>query len=311
MGAVGWVDSDSFDKHTHGEGHPECPERLDAIREAFARRGLESRLSRIRAQPAPRELLEAVHTPGHVAALERLCQGGGGAIDPDTRVVPASWDAAVEAAGAAVQAVDAVLAGTWRRAFCSVRPPGHHATVAQAMGFCLFDNVACAAEHALATREVKRVAILDWDVHHGNGTQDIFWERGDVLFVSWHQYPFYPGTGALDDIGAGAGLGATLNCPIAAGEGDGALWQNWEKRVRPALEGFMPELLLISAGFDADRRDPLGGLTVTPAGFERLSAAVVAWADANCAGRVISVLEGGYGLEALGEDVSVHAETLL
>jgi acetoin utilization deacetylase AcuC-like enzyme len=210
-----------------------------------------------------------------------------------------------------VQAVNEVLAKRWRRAFCSVRPPGHHATVAQAMGFCLFDNVACGAEHALGTREVSRVAILDWDVHHGNGTQDIFWERADVLYVSWHQYPFYPGTGAAEDIGVGLGLSTTVNCPIAAGEGDAAYWHAWERRIRPALESFMPELLFISAGFDADRRDPIGGLTVTPAGFVRLSSAVVQWADRNCDGRVISALEGGYGLEALAEDVALHVETLL
>jgi acetoin utilization deacetylase AcuC-like enzyme len=307
---VGWIDSPVFDAHTNGEGHPERRERLLAVREGLAQRNLDSRMECVRAAPAPMEALERVHPAAHINAIRDVCAQGGGRLDGDTSVVQASWDAALAAAGAAVQAVNGVLSGHWQRAFCSVRPPGHHALAAQAMGFCVFDNVAVAAEQALSLG-LSRVAILDWDVHHGNGTQDIFYGRGDVLFASWHQYPFYPGSGAEDEVGVGEGVGATVNCPIAQGEGDAAYMRAWETRIKPALDKFAPQLLFISAGFDADERDPLAGLRVTAGGFARLSEAVVRWADANCDGQIVSVLEGGYDLTALREDVPLHVETLL
>lgn len=309
---IGWIDSPAFDRHTHGSrpGHPECPERLTAVREGLAERNVERHLERVLAIPCPMEALVRVHPEAHVEAIRRLCASGGGRLDADTSIVPASWDAALAAAGSVVQGVDGVLSGRWRRAFCSVRPPGHHALAAQSMGFCVFDNVAVGAEHARAFGKLKRVAILDWDVHHGNGTQAIFYDRPDVLYASWHQYPFYPGTGAAEETGAGAGLGTTVNCPIAAGDGDAAYWAAWDTRIRPGLEAFAPEMVFISAGFDADDRDPLAQLTCTASGLARLSEAVVRWADGHCQGRVVSVLEGGYHLGALREDVPLHVETL-
>lgn len=179
------------------------------------------------------------------------------------------------------------------------------------MGFCLFDNIACGAVAALEHGDIQRVAILDWDLHHGNGTQAIFYEEPRVLYASWHQYPHYPGTGALGDTGAGAGVGTTINCPVAAGGGDTEYWRAWTDRIRPALQTFAPQMIFISAGFDADQRDPLGGLCVTPTCFAALSEAVRRWADDNCSGRIVSALEGGYNLEALGEDVSLHVQSLL
>jgi acetoin utilization deacetylase AcuC-like enzyme len=310
MSAVGWVDSNCFDRHTNGPMHPERPERLTAVREGLARSGAEARLTRVEPTAIDRALLEAVHRPEYVAQIERVCASGGGYLDPDTSVVPESWQAALNAAGAVAGAVRRVISGDWQRAFCSVRPPGHHAPANRAMGFCLFDNVAVGAQAAL-NAGLSRVAIIDWDVHHGNGTQAIFWRRADVFYASWHQYPFYPGTGSESERGEGEGDGTTINCPLAAGAGDEAYLRAWTERIRPALDTFAPELLLISAGFDADARDPLAGLAVTAAGFETLSRQVVEWADRQCRGRIVSVLEGGYDLEALAEDVSLHVGTLL
>ena len=311
MTQVGWIDSPDFDAHSNGAGHPERPERLHAVREGLARANLESRLQCTPATATTAQIIGRVHDPAYITQLESVCRQGGARLDADTAVVAASWPAALKAAGAVVEAVDKVLNGTWQRAFCSVRPPGHHAPADRAMGFCLFDNVAVGAQAALDSGRVQRVAILDWDVHHGNGTQDIFYDRADVLYASWHQYPFYPGTGALDETGVGAGLGATVNCPIAAGGGDAEYWQAWQTRIRPALDVFAPDLVIISAGFDADKRDPLSGLQVTAQGFARLSAAVSTWTQTACHGRLVSVLEGGYALDALAEDVALHVATLL
>lgn len=306
---VGWMDSPAFDAHVNPSPHPERPARLFAVREALAGSGVGARLRRREPEPAADEVIARAHDRAYLAALQAMCASGGGALDADTAVVPASWAAAQKAAGAVVGAVDLVLDGTWERAFCSVRPPGHHARPSAAMGFCLVDSIAVGALHARA-RGLSRVAILDWDVHHGNGTQEIFYERGDVLFCSWHQYPFYPGTGAETDVGRGEGIGTTVNCPIGAGEGDAAYLSAWHARVRPALDRFEPELVLVSAGFDADHRDPLAGLTVSPGGFASLSQAVADWCGEHDLG-LVSVLEGGYDLDALAEDVRLHVETLV
>jgi len=308
--SVGWVDSPEFDLHHHDEGHPECPERLIAIRSGLSARNLDSRLLLEPARPVDRSLLERLHAPSYIEIVRSLCMRGGGRLDADTSVVPESWDAALKSAGAVTQAVTNVVAGAWQRAFCSVRPPGHHATFARAMGFCLFGNAALGAQAALDAG-LKRVAILDWDVHHGNGTQSLFWDRGDVLFASWHQYPFYPGTGRADEIGEGAGRGFTVNCPLPAGAGELEYLSSWSEKILPALEAHQPEMVIISAGFDSDHRDPLGGHTLRAASYEKLTARVVEWADRHCAGRVVSVLEGGYSLEALDEDVAVHVAALL
>jgi acetoin utilization deacetylase AcuC-like enzyme len=308
---VAWYDSQQFSLHINRETHPECPERLDSIRAELQRKNLDSRLRLEPPTAVDIELLKKIHTPAHVRRVQAACAEGPTLLDADTGVVEASFEAARLAAGAVVDAVSFVLGGDNRRAFCSPRPPGHHAVPDRAMGFCLFNNIAVGAQAALEAPGVDRVAILDWDVHHGNGTQEIFWERDDVFFASVHQYPFYPGSGAATERGRARGEGFTLNCPQAAGAGDGDLLRAWTETIAPALERFEPDLLLISAGFDADYRDPLGGMSVTPQGFEALSRAVLEWSEACCEGRVVSTLEGGYNVAALGEDVAIHVETLL
>ena len=309
---IGWFDSPIFDEHISPDSmHPESPARLHAIRDAVTKHDVYAQLARQAPSPIHFDFIRKIHTDDYVERLAAMCSHGGGRLDPDTSCVPRSWDAATHAAGAVVDAVDSVVTGKWQRAFCSVRPPGHHALSRGAMGFCLLNNIAIGAQSALEHPSIDRVAILDWDVHHGNGTQEIFWNRSDVFYASMHQFPFYPGTGAEHEAGAGHGLGRTVNCPLAMGSGDTELLAAWTNKVRPALETFKPHILLISAGFDGDRRDPLGGLNISAAGFETLSAAVVEWSNRHCNGQIVSVLEGGYDLEALGEDVRIHLETLV
>jgi len=308
--SVAWFDSEKFSEHINAEDHAESPERLDAIRRHLARSNLDTKLQLQHPTPVNTELLQKLHHPEHIEAIHRATQQGRAKLDYDTGVCTESWEAALLAAGAAANAVDYVLAEPHRRAFCSPRPPGHHARPNQAMGFCLFNNIAVGAQHALDQADITKVAILDWDVHHGNGTQDIFYERGDVFFASIHQSPLYPGTGKESETGHGAGQGANLNCLQAAGANDADYLRAWSESIRPALEEFQPDFLFISAGFDADARDPLGGLNITPAGFEQLSRAVFEWSEQACQGRVVSALEGGYNVEALGEDVAVHVGAL-
>ncbi len=257
-----------------------------------------------------RRLLEKVHCPKYLEKLERLSVFGGGALSPDTYVTGHSWEAAVLAAGAVVTAVEGVLAGDFERAFCAVRPPGHHARQAQAMGFCLLNNVMLAAEAALEHHSVERVAIFDWDVHHGNGSEELAYQRADIFYASSHQFPSYPYTGDADSRGEGAGLGTTLNVPLAIGTGDDELLDAWRDLIEPALREYQPNILLISAGFDADERDPMAQLRVTSWGFQKLSEEVRRFADEVCGGRIVSVLEGGYDLDSLAENVCLHLETL-
>jgi acetoin utilization deacetylase AcuC-like enzyme len=308
--SVAWFDSEKFSEHINAQDHVESPERLDAIRRHLARTNLDSKLQLQIPTQVDIELLKKLHHPEHIETIHRATQQGRAQLDYDTGVCTESWEAALLAAGAVADAVEYVLAQPNRRAFCSPRPPGHHARPNQAMGFCLFNNIAVGAQHALGQAGISKVAILDWDVHHGNGTQDIFYERGDVFFASIHQYPLYPGTGKDSETGQGVGKGTTLNCLQAAGATDADYLRAWNETIRPALEGFQPDFLFISAGFDADARDPIGGLNITPSGFEALSRAVCEWSEQACLGRVVSALEGGYNIEALGEDVAVHVDTL-
>ena len=253
------------------------------------------------ATPAARAAVESLHDPAYVRRLRAAVERGDGLIDSaDNPLSPGTWSAAWGAVEAAVAAADWLMAGDRRAAFAAVRPPGHHAERATAMGFCYFNTVAIAAEHLRRHHGLERIAIVDFDVHHGNGTQHLFEERGDVLFVSLHQYPFYPGTGAAAETGIGAGRGATLNLPLPAGTGDDAYLRAFDEHVVPTLERFAPRVLLISAGFDAWREDPLGGMRVTRAGFERFGQRLAAVAGEICSGRSLSLLEGGYDLEHLG-----------
>lgn len=294
--------STSFLGHDTGD-HPENPGRIRAIeRELRVRDALRDR------PDVPFDLISLdevgrTHSPLYLAALEQVTALGGGWLDADTFCGSDSLAVARLAAGASAAAVDAVLDGTVERAFVLGRPPGHHATAGRGMGFCLLNSIAIAANHAL-DRGLERVAIVDWDVHHGNGTQDIFYESPNVLYCSSHRYGrFYPGSGAASERGAGMGAGFTLNVPLNAGGGDEIFERVYRETIFPAVERFEPQLLLISAGFDAHLNDPLGGMAMTEQGFHQLATMAVDVAERVCGGRVVAVLEGGYDPIALGRSV--------
>jgi len=276
-------------------GHPERPQRVEAILEAISRAelGVEPR----QADPAPAELIAQAHDPAYVAMLDRAASAGGGHLDPDTYLTADSMAAARTAAGAVVDGVTRVLDGRARHAFAIVRPPGHHAERAQAMGFCLINNVAVGV-HAARSRGVRRIAIVDFDVHHGNGTQHSFSHDPELLYVSSHQYPFYPGTGSTREQSE-----HLVNLPLPAGTSDVAFLQAYEQRVDPAVQRFRPELILVSAGFDAHARDPLAGLELSTDAYRRLAEMIAGWSDQHSGGRSVWTLEGGYDLAALGDSV--------
>lgn len=296
-------------------GHPEGPERVAAILRAIAQAG-ELGLEPEPAPAAPEDLILQVHDRRYVAALDRAAAAGGGYLDQDTYITKGSMLAARTAAGATVEGVGRVLSGKVGHAFAIVRPCGHHAERALAMGFCLINNVAIGV-FAARTQGVRRIAVIDFDVHHGNGTQSTFYQDPDVLYCSTHQYGpwrdrlFFPGTGAASERGAGAGLDSTLNIPLRPGTADEAFLNAYETQVGPAVEQFKPELLLISAGFDAHGGDPLAGLEVSTEGYRRLARIIKDWVDRFCPGRSVWTLEGGYNLDAMGHSVVACLRTLL
>ena len=311
MRRVGFSFHESFLHHDTGLGHPERPQRLQAICDQLRAAGIWDHLHHLEPMPAPPETLALIHPSSYVNQIEQACREGPTALDPDTVASPGSWDAARRAVGAVTGAIDEVLAGRLEAAFCAVRPPGHHALADRAMGFCLFNNVALGARYAQRHRQVGRVLIVDWDVHHGNGTQAIFEEDPSVLYISTHQFPFYPGTGAHGEQGRGEGASFTVNIPVSAGSGDAQLVQAFRETVRPKALAFRPGLLLLSAGFDAHRDDPLADLMVTESGYAELTRIVREIAEACCPGRLVSVLEGGYNLRALGRSVEAHLRILM
>jgi acetoin utilization deacetylase AcuC-like enzyme len=264
------------------------------------------RVAPIQPRRASQAELEAVHTREHIERIRAACERGGGALDGgDTFASPASYDVALLAAGAVVSAIDAVVSGKAASAFCAVRPPGHHAERDEPMGFCLFNNVAVGARYARQRHGIERVAILDWDVHHGNGTQHIFEEDPTVLYASLHQYPLYPGTGAASERGTGEGEGTTLNIPLPAGTDEKRYLEEFESSLLPALRAFAPGLLLISAGFDAHRDDPLANMLLTEESYAEFTRLVAPVAP------IVSVLEGGYNLQALASSVEHHLRALI
>jgi acetoin utilization deacetylase AcuC-like enzyme len=285
----------------YAPGHPESPERVRVAVQALQRLEEADRLHWPDVHPADPGLIEGVHPAAQIQRVAALAANGGGWMDPDTYVVPASYDAALHAAGAALQAVDDVLHGNEDNAFVLMRPPGHHATVGRSMGFCLFNSMAVAAHWAVTEGGAQRVAILDVDVHHGNGTQDIFYERPDVLFLSTHQFPFYPGTGRLDETGENDGQGTTINVPLMAGCGDETYASISDRIIEPALRRFQPDLVLVSLGFDAHWVDPLAQMRLTTRGYGELLQRIKRLADELCGGRLVIVLEGGYDLHAIDE----------
>ncbi|SFC77146.1 histone deacetylase family protein [Tropicimonas isoalkanivorans] len=294
--------------HVTPPGHPERVERLEAITAALGDATFDA-LDRREAPVAERADLLRAHGEAHVASIEAAAQNADGvALDADTFVMAGSMSAALRAVGANIAAVDAVIAGEVANAFCAIRPPGHHAERSHAMGFCLFNNIAISAKRALDHHGLSRVAIVDFDVHHGNGTQDILWDESRVLFASTHQMPLYPGSGAAHETGA---HGNVMNVPLPPGAGSMQFRQAMERQVLPALDDFRPELLLISAGFDAHGDDPLAQLELREEDFAWVTGQLCDLAQTHCGGRVVSTLEGGYDLQALAASVAAHVTVLM
>jgi len=299
-----------FLEHDTGD-HPERAGRLVPVLRHLQFTGLDSEFTQPAWEPVKRETLATVHAPNYVDRIRDFAASGGGLVEADTVVSEKSYQAACVAAGAAFDAVARLIRGEDRRAFCLVRPPGHHALPDAAMGFCLFGNVAIAAKAAVDRWQLDRVLIVDWDVHHGNGTQAIFWEEPRVGFFSIHRYPFYPGSGAEDEIGGGAGRGTTRNVPVTFGTPREKYRKQFADQLQRFADSIRPELVLISAGFDSHRLDPIGSLGLESEDFAELTRVVVEIAEAHAGGRLISVLEGGYNPAALTESVEQHLEHLI
>ncbi|MDA1054737.1 MAG: histone deacetylase [Planctomycetota bacterium] len=299
-----------FLEHDTGR-HPENAGRLRPVIKHLDECGLTSRCERVEWEPISIERLCRVHSLKHVDAVKAFAARGGGQMEADTVVSPKSYDVALMAAGAVCDAVTRVVRGDQQRALCLVRPPGHHALAGNPMGFCLFNNVATGARLAIDEFELQRVLIVDWDVHHGNGTQAMFWEDSQVGFFSAHRYPFYPGTGAADEIGAGAGLGTTCNLPIKFGISREDYLAGFRAQLERFADQLKPQLVIISAGFDSHRTDPIGSLGLESEDFAPLTQLVLDIADTHADSRVVSVLEGGYNPSALTACVAVHLEGLL
>ena len=295
-------------EHYTGSRHPERPDRFDAALQALD--GLE--LAPLRPRLANEDELALCHSREYIRLVEREVMSGFHELSTgDTIISARSLDAALRAAGGVLNGVDAVAGGQVRNAFCIVRPPGHHATPVRGMGFCLFNNVAIAARYARKKYGIDRVLIADWDVHHGNGTQDIFYEDGSVLFFSTHQSPWYPGTGARGETGSGAGAGTTVNCPLPAGSAGPDVLAAFRELLVPAATAFHPDLILISAGFDSRIGDPLGQFLLTDDDFRELTRLLLELADTHCDGRLVSVLEGGYSLDGLARASEAHVQALI
>jgi acetoin utilization deacetylase AcuC-like enzyme len=301
---------DRFVQHLTGRGHPEAPERYQAIQKHAGFQAVAARCSTPTFAPLTLDQLASVHTAEVGEYVRAAVRQGGGRIEADTVVSPRSLEVGLLAAGACCAAVEAVLAGVDTTAFCLVRPPGHHATPTHSMGFCLFNTIALAARHAQA-KGAGKVMIVDWDVHHGNGTQDVFYTDPSVFFMSLHRYPFYPGTGLATETGSGAGLGTTLNVPLRFGISRTDYRAAFEGALEKALAAFKPDLMLVSAGFDAHAEDPIGSLGLAVEDFASLTDVIVQAAKVHCGGRVVSCLEGGYNLQRLPECVAAHVEQMV
>jgi acetoin utilization deacetylase AcuC-like enzyme len=311
-GKTGFVYGDIYLKHETAAGHPERPERLKAITSRLKESGLLSKLVTLPPVPASLEWVTTVHTPQYVDRVRKSCPEGAAYMDSmDTPISRESYDVAVTAVGGVLLGIDEIMEGTINNAFCAIRPPGHHALKNRAMGFCLFNNVAIAARYIQKKHKLEKVLIVDWDVHHGNATQEMFYHDPSVLYFGVHQYPFYPGTGSAEEKGAGKGLNFNLNAPLPGGSGDEAYLKVFKEKMAPAARSFGPDFVLISAGFDAHEDDPLGGMKVTAAGFGQLTRIVKELAQECCQGRLVSVLEGGYNLKGLAESVETHLKVLM
>ncbi len=310
LATTGIVRDPTYLEHRNGGAHPERPQRLQTLYALLDSPAMSGRFAALPARDASDEEILRVHTSGHLTVIAETVNQEITFLDMDTQACRLSYGAARRAAGGCCAAVEAVVGREVDNAFALVRPPGHHAEPGAAMGFCLFNNAAIAARHARAALGVERVLVADWDVHHGNGTQAVFEEDPSVLYFSTHQWPLYPGTGALEEVGTGRGEGATINVPLAAGTGDADLLAVYREVLVPVAREFAPELIVVSAGFDIHRDDPLAGMKATAAGAAALTRVLLDLAAELCGGRLLLVLEGGYHLEALRGSVAATLDEL-
>lgn len=300
-----------YKRHVTGQRHPECPERYDAVTVALEKAELTAKMPRIEVRVATEDEIALCHARSYIQLAKREITAGVRDLSTgDTTVCPASYEVAVRAVGGVLNGVDQVMAGKVKNAFCAVRPPGHHATPERGMGFCVFNNVAMAARYAQRRHHAERVLIADWDVHHGNGTQDVFYSDGSVLFLSTHQHPWYPGTGLHNETGEGAGAGKILNYPLPAGSGRDEILKVFQKQLQDAADKFKPDFVIISAGFDSRVGDPLGRFRLTDEDFRDLTRVMMAIAEKHARNRLLSVLEGGYSLNGLADGVTAHVRAL-
>jgi acetoin utilization deacetylase AcuC-like enzyme len=308
--SVGYAYHPIYLKHDTGH-HVEVADRLEAIVSHLEKTGLKKQLTLIEPRPATVDEIALVHQRGYINEIEETAAKGGGWLDPDTVMSPDSYQAALYAAGGLIRAVEAVMGGEVSSAFALVRPPGHHATASSAMGFCLFNTLAIAAKYALGKYKLERVLIIDFDVHHGNGTQGTFYDNPQVMYISTHEYPFYPGTGRLDEMGSGEGRGTNLNIPLPAGCGDAEYLKVFEQIVIPASRRFNPQLILVSTGYDGHWADPLDMMNLSVEGYAKMTGVIKGLADELCDGRLALTLEGGYNLEALAASVKATFDALM
>ena len=309
MNKTGYISDPFYLKHEN-EPHPENPGRLTAIKSKLESSKFYNNLALIQPRKATVEDIARVHDRGYIENVEQSCQNGVRNLDADTVICPDSYQAALLSAGAGLEALDKILDGTIDNAFCAVRPPGHHAEQNRSMGFCLFNNVGVIARYAQDVKKLEKVFIFDWDVHHGNGTQHSFYKDSSVYYSSIHQYPFYPGTGGVDETGTGDGLGSNLNLPMRAYSCDTDYINAIEHKLIPVIQKFNPDLIIISAGFDAHENDPLAQINLSTECYGKMTQKLMEIANDVCNGRILSMLEGGYDYSALADSVQLHVETL-
>jgi len=308
---TGFVYDDRFKNHLTSEGHPECPARLTAVMTHLEKLPWFSRMSRVESRPAEIDWLHEIHSASYIQRAQKACQSGLSILDtPDVSISQKSFEAALLAAGSALSLADHLIHGHIHNGFALLRPPGHHAERETAMGFCIFNNIAILAKYLQKKHGLEKIAIVDWDVHHGNGTQHSFEDDPSVFYISAHQFPLYPGTGRASEQGIGRGKGMTLNCPMPAGAGDWDYEQAFSLQILPALERYKPDAILISAGFDAHQADPLGQINLSTAFYGWMTERLMEIADQHCGGRILSLLEGGYNLDALPLCVETHLNAL-
>ena len=311
MVKTGFVFHEDFLLHDTGAGHPERADRLKSIIKNLTTTNLMQKLKLINPESAELKWVEKIHTPEYIKSVEKACELGYSHLDADTGICAESYRIALLAVGGTLAAADAIMKEKITNAFCAVRPPGHHAEKNQAMGFCLFNNIAITAKYLQQKYSLGKILIIDWDVHHGNGTQNAFYDDPTIFYFSIHQSPFYPGTGLINETGIGKGEGFTLNVPLPSGQGDEDYIEAFQTKLLPAANKFKPNFILISAGFDGHRDDPLAGMQLTETGFAKLTKIVANIAEDFCVGKIISLLEGGYNLDKLAASVAAHIEVLL